>query len=628
MRWHSLRLRLTAWFLVVALLPLSILMGVIYVRGKETLRRELFDRLKFTAEERVQDLDLYARERLGDALALAASPAVAAALENLTAAFTRHGLESPEYAAVAAEIRPYLGLVVETYGYHDLLLVSVQGDVVFSVAQEKDLGTNLLTGVYKATPLARAFRNVSTLLEAEISDFSYYAPSARVSGFLAAPVLCDRAVVGVLALQLNLRHVEALVKEYRGLGESGETLVVARVDDEVVFLTATRGDPAAAFRRKVSLGGPQATPAQQAVLGRHGEGPAVDYLGHEVLAVWRYLPRYRWGIVTKMDRAEAFAPITQMEREALGFGLGAGMLVVIAAVAASRGLARPVLALRAAAQRLAAGDFSRKAQVTGHDEIAQLAAAFNDMADKVAARTQEITTLNTNLCRRAAELEVALAESEEFAYAAAHHLGQPLRGIDGFCQVVLEEDGNRLSPEGRRCLGRAREAAQRLAGILEELQQLARLSRRRLKRQPTDLSALVRTLADRLRQRDAQRSAKFIVADGLVADCDADLVGIVLEALLENAWKFTAGRTPARIEFGAAPQPDGTQAYFVRDNGVGFDMAYADKLFVPFQRLHGPEEFPGRGMGLAVVQRIIRRHGGRVWAEGAVGQGATFYFTL
>ncbi len=258
-------------------------------------------------------------------------------------------------------------------------------------------------------------------------------------------------------------------------------------------------------------------------------------------------------------------------------------------------------------------------------------ARMSGIAEDITERKQadaEIAALNTHLRHHAAELEVALAESEEFAYAAAHNLRTPLRGVDGFCQAVLEDDGDRLSPEGRRYLGRAREAAQRMADLIDELLQLSRLGHQSMLRRVTDLSALARTIADGLRQRDPQRPAEFVIASGLAAECDGSLVRRVLVELLENAWKFTAPRSPARIEFGAARQPDGTLAYFVRDNGVGFDMAHAGKLFVPFQRLHGPDEFPGTGMGLTTVQRIIRRHGGRVWAEGAVGRGATFYFTL
>lgn len=256
-----------------------------------------------------------------------------------------------------------------------------------------------------------------------------------------------------------------------------------------------------------------------------------------------------------------------------------------------------------------------------------LATVAHDVRERQQAKS-EIVSLNARLKQHVADLESALAESEEFAYAAAHNLRSPLRGIDGFCQVVLEEDGAQLSPDGRQHLARVRQAAQTMAGLIEALLKIARLNRAQVNRQRTDLSSLANEIAGGLQRREPERDVEFVVADNLSAECDGTLVRVVLEELLENAWKFTAPRPRARIEFTAVCQRDGASAFVVRDDGVGFDMAYADKLFVPFQHLHSTSEFAGTGIGLATVQRIIRRHGGRVWAEGVVGQGAAFYFTL
>jgi light-regulated signal transduction histidine kinase (bacteriophytochrome) len=164
--------------------------------------------------------------------------------------------------------------------------------------------------------------------------------------------------------------------------------------------------------------------------------------------------------------------------------------------------------------------------------------------------------------------------------------------------------------------------------LIDALLALSHATRAELSRESVDLSAMARAIAVDLQQREPTRQMVFVIADGLVADGDARLLGIVLENLFSNAWKFTARQPRARIEFGVLPQRDSAPVFFVRDNGVGFDMAYADKLFGAFQRLHPRTEYPGSGIGLATVQRIIQRHGGRIWAEAAVEQGATFYFTL
>ncbi len=223
--------------------------------------------------------------------------------------------------------------------------------------------------------------------------------------------------------------------------------------------------------------------------------------------------------------------------------------------------------------------------------------------------------------------EDANRELESFSYSVAHDLRTPLRAIDGFSQALAEDYGDRLEAEGRRYLSRVREAAQRMAELIDDLLTLSRVTRSELRRRRVDLSALAHSVLATLQRLDPERRVEVVIAPGLVADADPHLAAIALDNLLGNAWKFTAKRSDARIEFGQTIC-DGVAAYYVRDNGAGFDMAYRDKLFGVFQRLHPETEFPGTGIGLATVARIAQRHRGRIWAEGTPGAGATFYFTL
>ena len=199
--------------------------------------------------------------------------------------------------------------------------------------------------------------------------------------------------------------------------------------------------------------------------------------------------------------------------------------------------------------------------------------------------------------------------------------------MDGFSQVLLEDSADKLDAEGRDHLGRVRGASQRMAQLIDDLLKLSRLARAELRRRRVDLSQLAETISAELHAAEPGRQVSFAIAADVVAAGDEHLLRIVLENLLGNAWKFTSTQPKARIEFGVT-ENEGQPAYFVRDDGAGFDMAYADKLFQPFQRLHKSDEFPGTGIGLATAARIIQRHGGRIWAESAVEQGTTVYFSL
>lgn len=228
---------------------------------------------------------------------------------------------------------------------------------------------------------------------------------------------------------------------------------------------------------------------------------------------------------------------------------------------------------------------------------------------------------------RTRELTSANQELQSFAYSVSHDLRAPLRGIDGFSHILLTDHADRLSEDGQHLLQRVRNAAQRMTQLIDDLLELSRLTRAEMLPAPVSLSTLVKSIVADLREGQPEREAEFVIHEGVTAYGDARLLRIALENLLNNAWKFTRNQLYTRIEFGVATDP-GKQAFFVRDNGVGFDMSYADKLFGAFQRLHSASEFEGTGIGLATVQRVILRHGGQIWADATVNQGATFYFTL
>jgi len=247
---------------------------------------------------------------------------------------------------------------------------------------------------------------------------------------------------------------------------------------------------------------------------------------------------------------------------------------------------------------------------------------------------EEVRRANSGLEQRVAErtrqLEAANRELESFAYAVSHDLRAPLRSLSGFSQI-LQESAADLDDKSRHYLTRIQEASQHMSSLIEDLLGLSRISRAEFNARALDLSEICAQAAAAVRERYAGREVELTIAPGMQVTGDARLLRIALENLLDNAWKYTAHAAPARVSVGVRQETRGDDrcpVYFVGDNGVGFDMSYAGKLFVPFQRLHADAEFPGSGIGLVTVQRIIARHGGRIWAEARVGAGATFSFTL
>jgi PAS domain S-box-containing protein len=260
-------------------------------------------------------------------------------------------------------------------------------------------------------------------------------------------------------------------------------------------------------------------------------------------------------------------------------------------------------------------------------DISESRAADQALRESERRYRQLAAELEQRVRERTAQLADTNEELEAFSYSISHDLRAPLRGIDGFCQAVAEDEESTLSPAARGYLERVLRASARMGQLIDDLLGLSRLSRAELRRESVDLTALAQAVVAELAAREPQRDVEFRVQPELRVDADPHLLRVLLENLLGNAWKFTQRVERPRIELSATWR-EGRTVYCVRDNGAGFDMRYADKLFTPFQRLHEAKEFPGTGIGLAIVQRVVHRHGGHVWAESAPGQGAAFFFRL
>ena len=338
-------------------------------------------------------------------------------------------------------------------------------------------------------------------------------------------------------------------------------------------------------------------------------------------------------VYLRADLDEIDQRLKQYTAIAIAVLLVSFFMAMLVSSAFRNSVARPVIQLAGTARAVSRGrDYAVRARSSGApDELNVLINAFNDMLAQIQSRDAALQKAHNELEQRVQdrtrELVSANRELEAFSYSVSHDLRGPIDALNGFSYVLLKQYAEKLDPQGRELIEFIRASGKRMLELIDDLLNLSRLTTSAMHLEPVNLSAVARTVTDELRRLHPERNVSLLIADVPPAQGDARLLRIVLENLLRNSWKYTSIHPSARIEFGSS-EKDERRVYFVRDDGVGFDPRSANRLFHPFQRLHSPAEFPGSGIGLATVQRIIHRHGGEIWAEAAPGKGATFYFTL
>jgi len=372
-----------------------------------------------------------------------------------------------------------------------------------------------------------------------------------------------------------------------------------------------------------------------------GSRGLVAYHRNTVLPVFAHaapVPGTPWAVVLEVPQAPVLAPVRRFVARAVVLAVVLALGGATIGWILSRRLTNPLRRMTAAAEAIATDRSSERIGLRRSDELGRLAAAFDTMVAhldderrRLKASEDALRLVNGELEQRVeariADLQAANHELEAFSYSVSHDLRAPLRAIGGFSQVLLEDYADALPPDARRHLDVIARNTTAMGQLIDDLLTFSRLSRQPMARGRTDMTALVRSSARDIQRAEPGRSFEFVLGALPPAHAEPSLVKHVIDNLMQNAAKFTRTRDGARIEIGHTMDQNQT-VYFVRDNGVGFDMKYADKLFGVFQRLHRAADFEGTGVGLAIVHRIVSRHGGRAWADSAVGCGATFFFTL
>lgn len=440
---------------------------------------------------------------------------------------------------------------------------------------------------------------------------------------ILGPLVLNGQDIGTLEMILPADEIMEITSDYLGLGETGEIMLVAKhPDGGAIFLTPLRFDADAALSRIVDET-QTGSPVLSVLSGEEKAftDPSItDYRKVSVLATTRFIPATGWGMVAKVDRDDALAAVAETRDIYLFTIVFTLLLAAFLSIVFSQSITSPILELARVSLKLKTADFSEQATATSTDEIGQLADAFNEMSEKIKT---SYTEMEDRVKERTKELEA-------FSYSVSHDLRSPLRAIDGFSKILVEEHGKDLSAEGKRLIGIIQTNTHQMGELIDDLLDFSHFGRQEVKTRTVNMTELVKSAYDELKATAPDRHIEFIMGDLPKAQADPALLRHVWANYLNNAIKFTRPRKEkARIEVGGKIDKEKNEiVYFVKDNGAGFNMQYVNKLFGVFQRLHTAEEFEGSGVGLAIVNRIVAKHGGRAWGEGSVDQGATFYFTL
>ena len=440
----SIGQRLLLAFILTSLLPLALL-AYFYVREFEiSLRQQAMLEMSRLADKKADQIDSYVNERLADIRVLAASERIRLAMKLLNMIPTRNQNTGIEPQHLPAHFDRDFQDFLDNTGYYDLLLIDVDGNVVYTVAKESDLGSNLLSGPLRNSELTRGFRRAMSTLSQELSPFSAYVPSAnRLAAFLVQPLMENGRPVGALAIQMNVGHLQQVVTDRTGLGETGETVLAKRNSDTVLYTAPLARVADAAFKAQIPFS-LAALPMRNALSGERGDGVVLDYVGVEVVAAWRYLPSLGWGMVVKKDMAEVSRPIRDLSRAALAALITVSLLSSLVAFFLGRGITRPISRLGQATAAIAEGDLIQRVDAGRHDELGRLAGAFNRMVDRLQA---EHENLEEKVRARTAEFQQAnqrLEVSEQRYRILVEHAPEAIVVFDAESGRFVDANDNAL----------------------------------------------------------------------------------------------------------------------------------------------------------------------------------------
>jgi len=639
--------------MAVSMIPL-IVTGFIVARVAErSLKDEVIGGLTSLSESTRGHLVDYVADNENIASLFSHTPVVINSMENFNKDFARAG--GPEsYAAIERRYRHSLEFLSNN-GFNGLYLITTSGDIVFSLSKKEDVGRSILIGPYKGTEFASVFKRVRETKKTAISEFKVFPLTKQPAAFIVAPVMKDKKVLGFLALKLATKGLYKHVKDYTGLGKTGE-IVLAELDGEnIVFAAPLRHDPKAAFKRKVRIGSKEALPMQHAIQRQKGSGISIDYRGKKTIAVWSYFAPLRLGLVIKQDTPEAFASVADIRKWALVVGMITLILVMTLSALVAKSIARPIKKLHEGVEKVGAGDLSYNVGTSSRDEIGQLSRAFDDMTTNLGRITASRDDLDKEIAERK-RAEGGLRESEgrlrdysknlektveqrtdelksiqaqllvkerlaaigRLSSSVGHELRNPL-GVIGnsvyYLNMKLKDRDGNISKH----LGILEREVRRSNRIISDLLDFSRARSPELR--SGDINGLIRETLEDIKIPENITVDMDGMEDLPAFLFDADQIHQLIVNLITNALQAMADGGRLCIRTGAR---GGFAVISFEDTGVGIPAEDLKKIFEPLYTTRAV----GTGLGLSIVKGIVERHNGTITVESKAGEGTVFTVRL
>ncbi len=616
----SISKRLMITLLVVGIFPVILITSIFFFQTSHMMKSAVKDKMVSTLESKSRYINYYFDRKKNDAAFLASLPII----KDDGAELINIGIETPlntdRFNKHDSAIRSYLTEYMHTNYFHDFLIISLSGDIVFSIEHEDDYNTNLITGPYKDTELGTSFRLSSSLLSKNTTKIHYYEPSEIPAVFITLPIFNDGEIVGVLAAQVNLSEIYNIIGDYRGLGRTGEVVIGSQNGNNIDIVNPLRHDKNAAFNRKILPGSSNGIALQSAINGKNGVDTYTDYLNNSVVGAWKYLPHLQAGIVVKQNQSELYEKIYLLQKVSIFIIIVTIVMILLISVIVSNEITTPIKTLKNATHKMALNDLTGRVEITRNDEIGELGKAFNSMSESLDISNRKIEKQLKNIKDINKKLN-------DYSFTISHDLKEPVRSVHTFSQFILEDYSDLFDDDGKDYLTRIIRASKRMGNMIDDLLTLSKVGRIDIFFTRENLGDLLSDLVDGLSSLLDATKSTITFENMPTVVCQKSWITSVFQNLITNAIKYSDKENTIILI-----NCDDKQSYYeftVSDNGIGIEENQFRKIFGLFRRATKDKLSEGSGAGLAIVETVIEEHKGKIWVdESTLGEGTIIKFTI